>query len=134
MLNRGLTVLIVKRVLICYILLSIIDVVLVKQRWLALFGLSVGAVFGVLKFISYSWVFGRIASGAAAGIRKGAGAGLGILVFAFNQILLLPLLFVAYKFDMWFFTGLVAGILLVPFAIMLNCLTEAIGITHNNFE
>lgn len=134
MLNKKFTALVAKRVLICYILLSIIDMVLIRQRWSALSGLSAGAVFGILKFGSYSWVFGRIASEIAAGTLKGTGAGLGVLVFAFNQVLLLPFLYLAYKLGMWLFTGFVAGILLVPFVIMLNCLTEAVGITHNDFE
>lgn len=134
MANKKLAVFITKRVLICYMLVSIIDVVLVEQRWLALFGLTAGCALSILKFGSYSWVFGKIASLGTVAANKGTGAGLGILVFTFNQLFLLPILYLAYKYDIWFFTGFVAGILLVPFAIMINCLTEATGITHNNFE
>lgn len=57
-----------------------------------------------------------------------------VMVFAFNQLLLIVLLVVAYSIDRWLFAGFVGGILLVPLTVMINSITEALGITKNHFE
>lgn len=132
MLKNKMLVFMAKRVLICCILLSIIDMIWMKQRWSILAGLIVGSIFSVVKFGSYTWVLSKVAAVDNAQIKKPARSS--ILVFFINQILLFPALLAAYFLNIWFFTGVVAGILLVPFAMMINCVTEASGISHNNFE
>ena len=125
-------VFIAKRVLICYILLSIIDIVWMKQRWSILAGLSLGGILSIVKFGGNAWLIGRITSAGTPQTKNPAKSGM--LFFLINQLILLPVLFIAYFINTWFFAGIVAGILLVPFVIMINCVTEASGITHNNFE
>ena len=56
MLKNKLAIFIAKRVLIYYIILSIIDVLLLKDKWHILAGLSAGGVLSVLKFGSYAAV------------------------------------------------------------------------------
>lgn len=133
MLKNKLAGFVAKRALIYCIILSIIDIIWFKERWFMLGGLLVGGALSVGKFGSYSWVFGKIlAPGTTAGGK--AAAGTSISVFFLNQLILLPLLYLAYILNQWVFIGFVAGILLVPLVIMINCITEAIGITKNSFK
>lgn len=134
MLKNKLAIFIAKRVLICFILLSIIDVILLEQRWHVLVGLLAGSIFGVMKFGSYEWIFRRIISSALSPAQKSHSARSGMLGFLLNQIVIFPVLLAAYFLSRWFFAGIVAGILLVPFVIIVNCITEVLGITSNNFE
>jgi hypothetical protein len=132
LLKNRMAVFIAKRVLICYILLSIIDMIWIEQRWNVLIGLFLGGIFSTVKFGSYTWIINRITSINTPQTKNPAKSSM--LFFLVNQLVLLPVLLVAYFINFWFFTGIVAGILLVPFVIMINCVTEASGITHNNFE
>jgi hypothetical protein len=125
-----------KRVLLCCVILSIISIVCFESKWHIVGGLLTGGLLSIIKFASYIWIFKRILSPgiAVTGGRGRASASGGVLVFALNQIILLPLLYLSYILSRWFFAGIVAGILLVPFVIMINSITEALGITKNNFE
>lgn len=134
MLKNKLASFIAKRVLICCILLSIIDLILLEHRWHVLVGLLLGSAFSVLKLSSYTWIFERIVHAATSTPQKTNSARSSMLGFLINQIILLPILFAAYFINQWFFTGIVVGILLVPFVIMINCVTETLKITNNNFE
>ncbi len=134
MLKNKLANFIAKRVLICCTLLSIIVLMWLEHRWYTWFGLILGSAFSVMKFGSYTWIFTKIVSDAAGSAQKTHSARSGMLGFLANQIILFPLLLVAFFVDQWFFAGMVAGILLVPFVIMINCVTEVLKITSNNFE
>lgn len=125
---------IAKRVLICCILLSTIVLIWFEARWFTLSGLIFGSAYGVVKFGSFAWIFNRIGSSEASAVHKSKLAKEGMLGLLINQILIFPLLLAAYFLNHWFFTGFVAGILLVPFVLMLNSVTEALKITDNNFE
>lgn len=125
---------ITKRVLIGMILLSIIDMVMFENRWLVLVGLIVGSMLSIVKFASNAWVFGGIFGTDQDSARKKLAPITSVAMFAVNQLILLPLLILAYFLNQWIFAGFVAGILIVPFVIMINSITEAIGITKNHFE
>jgi hypothetical protein len=132
LLKSKMAIFIEKRVLICFILVSIIDIVWIQQRWSVLIGLFSGGIISTMRFGSNTWIINRIVSVNTPQSKNPARSSM--LFFLVNQIILLPVLFTAYFINLWFFTGIVAGILLVPFVIMINCVTEASGITHNNFE
>lgn len=134
MLKNKLANFVAKRVLICCLFLSIIVLIWLEHRWFTLLGLLLGSAFSITKFGSYTWIFKRIVSDAAGPAQKAHSARSGMLGFLVNQIVIFPLLLAAFFVDQWFFTGMVAGILLVPFVIMINCVTEALKITSNNFE
>jgi len=123
-----------KKAVICLMLMSIIDIIAVKNRWLVLIGLVVGAILSVAKFGSYAWAFRRIIGIDQGDSSKRVGPGSSITVYVLNQLILLPLLFLIYLLNHWIFAGFVAGILIVPFVIMINSITEVLGITKNNFE
>lgn len=125
---------ILKRVLICMILLSIFDITLFENRWLVFVGLIVGSILSIVKFGSNAWVFEGIFGTDENNGHKKLAPHSSVVVFAINQIILLPLLLLSYYISQWVFTGFIAGILVVPFVIMINSITEAFGITKNHFE
>lgn len=123
-----------KKAVICLILLSIIDVIAINYKWLVFVGLVLGTILSVAKFGSYAWVFERICNPDQGDSSKKQASGSSITVFMLNQLILLPLLFLAYFINLRIFAGFVAGILIVPFVIMMNSITEVLGITKNHFE
>jgi len=125
---------IIKRVFICFVLLSIPNIILLEQRWYVLGGLVAGTAMNVLRFGGSSFLYARL-----FGVRRETSpGGLGnvpaMIIFIINQFIMLPLLFAAYWINLWAFWGFTAGIFVVPFIIMLNSITEAIGLTKNQFE
>lgn len=134
MFKNKLFVFVLKRVLICFIVLSIIVMISIKQRWFAFAGIFSGGILSILRFGSSTAVFTRITAAVPGSAPVRHGAGVSVLVYVINQVILLPLIFVAYKLGQWFFSGFVAGILLVPFVVMLNSVTEILAITHNEFK
>ena len=134
MLKIKLTRFIAVRVLILCIMLSVVTIIWVESRWFTLAGLIFGSAFGVIKFGSFAWFFSRISTGIRNPALKSSLTKKGLTGFLINQIIIFPLLLAAYLLDRWFFIGLVTGILLVPFVLMINCVTEVLNITCNNFE
>jgi len=124
---------ILKRLLICFILLSIIDMVFIENRWLTLIGLFTGTAMSALKFCSNAAVYASFFGITAEGSRYRLGQRPARVIFFLNQIILLPFLLLAYYISQWVFWGFVAGILTIPLLIMLNSITEAFGITRNYF-
>jgi hypothetical protein len=123
-----------KRSLIFFILLAILDIVFIHRRWFLLTGLLLGGILSNLKFSSYALVFSKMIAYNNGNSQHRYGTGKSIIYFIMNQLLILPVLFLALKFNLWFFIGVVAGILLVPLVLFINCITEPLKITHNNFE
>jgi hypothetical protein len=124
---------IAKRVIVYFVVLSVIDILFIESKWFTLIGLLAGSVLTIVKFGSYSWVFGRILCVNCDSSKKES-PGSVVLVFTLNQLLLIVLLCIAYSIDLWLFAGFVGGILLVPLTVMVNSITEAFGITKNHFE
>jgi hypothetical protein len=125
---------IAKRALIFFIVLAISDIIFIAKRWLVLEGLALGGIFSILKFGSYVLVLTKTISPVSGIGQQKHGVRNSVLIFIVNQIILLPLLFISLKINQWFFAGIVAGILLVPLVLFINCITEPLKITHNNFE
>lgn len=123
-----------KRVLFIFLILSINCVVFINQRWFALAGLAIGGAFSILKLGSYVWIFSKIISPDTGNEPLKHGVSKSVINFVINQIIAIVVLFVSLKINQWFFIGTVAGILLIPFVILINSFTEALRITHNNFE
>lgn len=121
---------IAKRVLIVFIGLAVIDLLFINQRWLALAGLAIGTIFGLLKFTYTASGFAHLLMTPQA--RNAAGRS--VLRYAFGQALTVVILAVSIVINLYFFAGVTVGVLLVTFAVIVNSITEYFGITHNNFE
>lgn len=120
----------VKRILIVFVILAMVDLVFLDHKWLILLGLILGGAFGILKFSSTSSVYARL-----FGIEeKRTIVRRSVLVYIINQLATIALLVVSATVNLYLFIGTIAGILLVPLVLFINALTEGFGITHNNFE
>lgn len=121
---------IVKRAAIYLILLSAADLALLeKNRWPALAGLLAGTLLSVARLVGNERLFQ-----AFSGWNGGKAVAGSILVFTAIQLAFLPVILILYIINAWVLYGFIAGILAVPAIVMGNSITEAIGLTKNNFE
>lgn len=102
-----------------------------RQRMLMLCGLAAGGGLSLLRFAGNAWISQRLLAPGLAPRTAVCGS---LAAFLIHQEILLIFLWAAYCFNLSFFIGGVAGILLVPAVIMINSVTEAAGITANGFE
>lgn len=121
---------IAKRVLIVIGLLSIVTITVLQQRWMVLAGLFAGGIFSILRFGSLSDMITSLLNGG----NKQSVALRSVLSYVLSMITLVILMAASLLYNGWFAAGMITGILLVPFIIFINSLTEGLGITHNNFE
>jgi fatty-acid desaturase len=135
LLKNKLVVFTLKRALFLYPVALIICIIFATNKLSAFIGLTVGAVLSVLRLYLSTEVMGRLnASTEREGsYRKHSTVKLVILQLI-NQFLILPLLFFAYLISKNFFAGFIAGVFIVPLVFMINSITEALGLTNNNFE
>lgn len=133
LLNSGLARFLVKRVLICLILLSIIVIMAFDKKITVLIGLILGTTISVLKLGSNAWIINKIADVDKNCGKKKFSDKFSSVIYALTQIAVLLMLYIAYRINQWGFAGFAAGLLTVPVVIMINSITEALGITRNNF-
>jgi len=123
-----------KRVVIYTLILIVMDFIILKNKWVSLIGLIIGAALSILKFSSYAMVFSKVISPIAGDKQYKHGAIKMTGNFIINQAIVILVLFISMLVSSWLFFGIATGILLVPFVIMVNIFTEALQITHNNYE
>ena len=100
-----------------------------SNRWFVLGGLLAGAFISIGRLSSNEWILKKTLK--PSGGKSVAGS---IIAFTLSQLVMLPVVVLTYFIDVWALYGLVAGVLVVPFIIMMNSITEAFGITKNSFE
>ncbi|MDP4094249.1 MAG: hypothetical protein Q8920_12915 [Bacillota bacterium] len=130
MLKSKIEIFLAKRALIILVILSIIDLVFIVDRWLGLAGIFCGAGFSILRFSSMASLFKKIFS---VGSGKKA-AHKSVLNYLLTQLIAVVLLFISINISSGMFAGMAAGILSLPAVVFINSITEGLGITHNNFE
>ncbi|MCX8129562.1 MAG: hypothetical protein N3I35_05600 [Clostridia bacterium] len=130
MLNSKIEKFIVRRVLVLFFVLVIVDLVFLHHKWFILLGLILGSLFSVFKFSSTATMYMRFLGHHD----KNTVIMRSILKYILNQLATVALLVVSILFNFYLFIGTTAGILLVPSVLFINALTEGFGITHNNFE
>lgn len=119
-----------KRILIIYIALIIVSLIFFDARWIIVAGITLGLIFGLIKYIAVARFVAKILSHAKEHFKL-------IVVFMrFSRLQLVTMLLMAVlaKINLWLLAGFVAGILAVPIIIMINSITEALGISHNYFQ
>ena len=129
-LDRKIELFVLKRVLIFLPVLTIVDIVFIEQKGAVFAGLAIGSACGLLRFFYMAATLRRILCGGDTG-RAAAAA---LTKSAISLLGAMAVLAAAIVTDLWLFAGATAGILLVPFVLTINSLTEGLGITHNNFE
>lgn len=130
MLNSKLERFIIKRALFFFILLSLLDIIFIKEKLLILIGLTIGGIFSILKLGS----FAAVLNSCLVRSHNSAKPKYVMLRYIVNQLLTIALLAVSLIINLWFFAGMTIGILMVPTVIFINGITESLKITHNNFE
>lgn len=118
------------RIIIVYIVLIMISLVLFDNRWNIVIGLTCGSVFGILKYIGAS----RFISNILLQREENVSLARIFVKFLSLQAVTVLLMTVSLSISLWSFLGVVAGILLIPLIILINSLTEALGLSHNNFQ
>lgn len=120
----------VKRIFVLFVVLGILSLLFVKDKWVSLAGLIIGSIFTLMRFSSLSKTVKVIIESKIDGpspIRI-------VFTYVLNLLALIVLMAVSVKINVWLFGGITCGVLLVPFILTVNSFTEGLGITHNNFE
>ncbi len=117
-----------KRVAVLSVLLAIVLFVIFDQRILIPVGILLGSLLAVRKIGTYRKMLDTMGQPA----RKTSG--LMLLLGSLYAALPLLILVVAVIIDKWFFMGVTAGLLTSSTVIIINAITEQIGITHNKWE
>lgn len=115
--------------IILYLISVILLLIFFHGRPIIIAGLSLGGVLSIVRFSTNATSFIRLLSGTGETLAGGR-----IKWFIINSIVAFVVLAVSIKINLFFFGGVIAGIFFVPIVIIINSITEAIGITHNNFE
>jgi len=130
LLKNKLELFIAKRVLIFFVILAILDMVFINQRFTAFAGLALGTILGLLRLAFMGATFSRLLLPMQnpISVRKSIARNIT------SQAVTAVILFASIKISIWFFIGTSIGIVLVPTVVFINSITEGLGITHNNFE
>ena len=119
-----------KRVAILLCFLSVLDFLILKQKWLVFAGLLAGCASALLRFGLLAASIFKLSSHSD----KKTACAKSVTGYIKNLLILSLLLGASLILNKWFAAGVIAGIFTVPFILFLNSLTEGLGITHNNFE
>lgn len=119
----------IKRVIIFFAALQIINLIFLEHKLFVAIGLICGTIFGILKFIYTSKFISKL-----IGVEESFTSIRVLIKFVLAQMTTIVLIAIAIKFNMWFFAGTLTGILLIPAVIMVNSITEALQISHNEFQ
>lgn len=130
-LKSKLVVFILKRVLILCLILAVLDLIFLKEKWFVLAGLAIGASLGIFKFGCLASLLLKITTdktGKLFSLKIGIITYIALLATAATSMVL------SAKHSKWLFGGICTGISLIPLIIIINGITEALGITDNGFE
>ncbi|MEG2052067.1 MAG: hypothetical protein RR012_07170 [Oscillospiraceae bacterium] len=133
MLNKRLETFVIKRAVAYFLLLSIIFALIVENRWIFILGFAVGTMFSIVRFLLYAFASKVTSDIIKLKNRSKKVISINYVIFILHQFLILFLLYFSYKYDIYLFAGVVAGTLMVAFVIMINVITEFLGITKNHF-
>lgn len=126
--KQNLDMFIIKKVLILFVLFSIIDLLFICQRFIVLIGMFAGVIVGITRFL----FMGAFLSSLL--IEKKASVKASIIKFLVIYGIAAVFFIASAMYNTLFFIGATIGILLVSLAVIINSVTEALGITHNKFS
>lgn len=117
------------RVVVVYTFLIIVSLIFFSDRWYIVMGLTCGSIFGIMKYkATAKFISNILLQGEKTQYLKV------FTKFLSLQAVTVLLMAVSIRINMWSFYGTAAGLLLIPAIITVNSLTEALGISHNNFQ
>lgn len=127
--NSKLEKLITKRVFVLYLLLVVLELVFLVDKWDILIGLSLGSIFGLLKLNTTSRFLSKVLTvDVSIKVPK-----ISMVIYLIIQFVTLALLITSIKYSLMLFAGMTVGVLLVPFIILIVSFEQVI-LKHNNIE
>lgn len=120
---------IIKRWLILFIILSILILLFFEFKQNLLIGLFLGSILSLLRFFIMGSSLNNL-----LGLSKSSAVTYSLLRYVINQMLVFFLLVILSQINMWMLCGAMVGVMIVPFIVIVNSITEGLGLTHNNFE
>ncbi|MDP4118423.1 MAG: hypothetical protein Q8873_04445 [Bacillota bacterium] len=118
---------------VVYLAITVIAAMFFKDRWYIACGLSAGAFFSAAKFAGYAWGYRRLTEETSGNKVNFKAVVRNIIIFVVSQLITITLLFEFYFYNVWLFGGFVAGLMAAPAILVVNSVTEVLGITKNNF-
>jgi len=120
---------IVKKAAVLTAITAIVIMIFADNRWTASCGLIAGSVLSILRYWGLAFVMDRVVCNSSSSQRQSIMAS--ILIFVANQLILFVLLLIFNSVSSSLFWGFVYGILMVPAAVMINCVAKTISIFKN---
>lgn len=119
----------VKRVCILYIVFFILCLLIKEQRISMLFALTAGILFSVLRFALLEAVLKLLGGGE----NKTIIIIINLVIYLFNLVIIGVMIVLAMQFGVLTLIATLVGTLSIPIIIMINAITEAFGITKNQY-
>jgi len=119
----------VKRVCILYIVFFILCLLIKEQRISMLFALTAGILFSVLRFALLEAVLKLLGGGE----NKTIIIIINLVIYLFNLVIIGVMIVLAMQFGVLTLIATLVGTLSIPIIIMINAITEALGITKNQY-
>lgn len=120
---------IVKRIFIVYVMLLIVCFFSKYQRISMIFALTMSTIFSLLRFASIERILKLMTSSS----KKTGVFVLNLLIYLFLMAAIGVIIVLSLKTGVLTFLAALAGTLIIVIIIMINALTEALGITRNQF-
>lgn len=117
-----------KRILFYIAVVFLLDLFFFKCKWTFLTGLFAGAGLAFVKFCISEAFFTAI-----FGDEKNTFS-FSIIKYILSNIIIIMVSIVSIMMDLELFAGMTAGILSVTVIIVVNAVTEATGLTNNDFS
>jgi|GEM_PF-738997 len=118
------------RTIIFLVALLILNFVFIDKKWSTAAGLICGSLLGMLKFaVTSKYISGEFRQGEKRPTQRNM-----FVKYLLIQPANILLIAVSIYFGLRFFFGVVGGVLLLPVIILINIFTEALGLSHNNFQ
>jgi len=119
-----------RKVLILFFLLSILSLVFMQNKLIIVSGILLGTVFSLLRFSYMGNTFYSLLmlKNPSMNVNKS------ILRYIILQLFTIVFLVILAKYNILYLVSSVVGILSVSLVVVVNSVTEGLGITKNNFE
>jgi len=119
----------VKRVCILYIVFFILCLLIKEQRISMFFALTASILFSVLRFALLEAVLKLLGGGESKTIL----IIINLVIYLFNLVIIGVMIVLAMRFGVLTLIATLGGTLSISIIIMINAITEAFGITKNQY-
>lgn len=119
----------VKKSIIIILILICISIIIFGRNFEVIVGVVLGYLISLLRLRTLSGILKKMVGNAVKQVKKYSPVS-----YIFVQLFTILILILAVMKSAPFFLAVFTGILVVPLTILINSLTELLGITRNNFE